>query len=68
METNHLLEKRQAVEEARLQLQGLPIPCHEFGRAAEAVLKGEPTPTGQALKDLIIREVLEEWMRGTGYC
>jgi hypothetical protein len=65
--TNHAMEKQQAVEEARRQLQCLPISCDEFGRAADRVLKSDPTVTGQALKDLIVQEALDEWMRGTGH-
>ena len=69
MTTNHLIEKKQAVDEARQQVQGLGIPCDDFGRAAERVLQADPPVIGVTLKDLIVQEVIEEWMmRGKGYC
>jgi hypothetical protein len=68
MAMNHAAEKQFAVEEARQMLQGFPIACDEFGRAAERVLEADPPVTGHTLRDLIVQEAMAEWMVGSGYC
>ena len=40
-----------------------------FRPTAERVLQADPPVIGVTLKDLIVQEVIEEWMmRGKGYC
>jgi hypothetical protein len=68
MAMNHPAEKQLVVEEARQMVQGPPIACDEFGRAAERVLNADPNLPGPTLRDLIVQEAMAEWMVGSGYC
>jgi hypothetical protein len=59
-------EQLDALESAKRQLKSLPIPWHEVERAAEEVLRANPTTRGPALVRLIVLATVQCWSTGIG--